>query len=198
MKTVCVNIDRPIGYIDTYNNIYKVNYGYVKGIFAGDNEEQDVYVLGLQKPINFFRGKVIAYIKRYDDNEDKWVSSLNYVSKYRILMDTEFIEKYFNSEIVMKLDFIDFFEGEISKTNVVSSFINFLKYDAKDIFECRFEKDTIVITFDGKNNEVINRYFGWLASKRIKVKFLERIIKIDFNFGVERISVDIYEEEKNV
>ncbi len=198
MKTVYINIDRPIGYVDAFDNIYRINYGYIKGLLAGDNEEQDVYVLGLKKPIKYFKGKVIAVIQRNDDNEDKWVSSLNYVSKYRIKKETEFIEKYFKSEIKMKLDFIDFFDGEISENNVISRFINFLQYDAEDLFLCERKEDIIVITFESKNKEIINLYFKELGSKRIKVKFDKTIIKIVFNFDIYKISVNIHMEEKNV
>ncbi len=198
MKIVCINIDRPIGYVDAFNNLYRINYGYIKGLLAGDNEEQDVYVLGLNKPIKYFKGKVIAVIQRHDDNEDKWVSSLNYISKYRIKKETEFIEKYFNSEIKMKLDFIDFFDGEISKNSVISKFVNFLQNDADDLFSCECIKDTIVVTFESKNKERINLYFKELGSKRIKIKFDKNIIKLVFDFDVDKISVNIHMEEKNV
>lgn len=40
-----VTIDRPIGYIDSFNNTYPINYGFVPGIIGGDGEEQDVYVI---------------------------------------------------------------------------------------------------------------------------------------------------------
>lgn len=196
MKIVSINIDRPIGYVDSFNNVYKINYGHVKGLLAEDNEEQDVYVLGFNKPIKYFKGKILAVIKREDDNEDKWVSSLNYVSKYRIKKDTEFIEKYFKTKIKMKLDFIDFFEGEISIDNVISKFINFLQVDASDLFLSEFNKDTIVITFESKNKERIKSYFKELSSKRIRVSFDKNTIKIVFNFDVDKIICNIYMKEK--
>jgi len=55
-------IDRPLGsahpkYLDM---IYTLNYGYVYGVIAGDGEEQDVYVIGSNKPLERFEGKMIA------------------------------------------------------------------------------------------------------------------------------------------
>ena len=43
-KEIDVIIDRPIGTLHPkYNDmIYTVNYGYIKGFFAGDNEYQDL------------------------------------------------------------------------------------------------------------------------------------------------------------
>lgn len=38
---------------------YPINYGYIKGIIAHDGEEQDVYILGVDKPLKEFTGRVI-------------------------------------------------------------------------------------------------------------------------------------------
>ena len=38
-------IDRPIGYQDSFGNRYPINYGYIPDLFAGDSEEQDVYII---------------------------------------------------------------------------------------------------------------------------------------------------------
>lgn len=40
---------------------------------ATDGEEQDAYILGVNKPIKEFTGKVIAVIHRFDDVEEKLV-----------------------------------------------------------------------------------------------------------------------------
>lgn len=50
-KVLKVKIDRPLGssHPDYPKHIYPINYGYVEGIIAPDGEEQDVYVLGLDK-----------------------------------------------------------------------------------------------------------------------------------------------------
>ena len=55
-------IDRPIGssHPEYPDLVYPINYGYVKGIIAADGEEQDAYVLGTDKALETFEGKVIA------------------------------------------------------------------------------------------------------------------------------------------
>lgn len=74
-KTVKVIIDRPLGtYHPNHKDIfYTVNYGYVEGILAPDGEEQDAYVLGIDKPLEEFKGVVLAVIHRLNDVEDKWI-----------------------------------------------------------------------------------------------------------------------------
>ena len=62
---------------------YPINYGYVPGVMALDGEEQDAYILGVDKPIKEFIGKVIAIIHRIDDVEDKWVVASEDVSYKR-------------------------------------------------------------------------------------------------------------------
>lgn len=93
-------VDRPLGschprHKDIY---YPINYGYVKGIFAGDGAEQDVYILGEDKPLSTFSGRVIAVYHRYNDNEDKWIvaSEGNNFSDDEILRQIEFQEKFFH------------------------------------------------------------------------------------------------------
>lgn len=71
-KTVHVEVDRPIGYHHG-DIIYPVNYGYIPGVLAGDGEEQDVYILGVDEPLSAFDGPVVAVIHRQNDNEDKLV-----------------------------------------------------------------------------------------------------------------------------
>ena len=68
-KFVKVIIDRPLGsYHQNYKDIYyTVNYGYIPGVLAGDFEEQDAYVLGVDIPLQEFKGKVIAIIHKKDD-----------------------------------------------------------------------------------------------------------------------------------
>ena len=70
-KPVEVVIDRPMGsfhpeHKDLY---YPVNYGYVEGILGGDQEEQDVYFLGIDKPVKRAEGIIIAVIHRKNDVE---------------------------------------------------------------------------------------------------------------------------------
>lgn len=53
--------------------IYPVNYGYLPAVMAGNGEEQDAYLLGIDVAVALFTGTVIAVIHRADDTEDKWV-----------------------------------------------------------------------------------------------------------------------------
>ena len=104
-KIVTVTIDRPMGsYHPEYKDMYyPINYGYIEGVMADDGEEQDAYVIGVDKPLETFTGKVIAVIKRHDDVEDKWVvcpEGCNY-TKEEIQRLTEFQEKFFDSEIFL-------------------------------------------------------------------------------------------------
>ena len=74
-KTYTVTIDRPIGAEHPKHDgiKYPINYGYIEGLIAGDNEEQDVYILGIDTPVESAEVVIIAVILRSDDNEDKWV-----------------------------------------------------------------------------------------------------------------------------
>lgn len=104
-SVVKVVVDRPLGsYHPEHKDIYySVNYGYVEGVFAPDNEEQDVYILGVNEPVKEFVGKVIAIIHRIDDCEDKWVVAPENVSftKDEIVKQVAFQEQYFKTEIIM-------------------------------------------------------------------------------------------------
>jgi inorganic pyrophosphatase len=103
-KTVTGTVDRPIGshhprYPDM---VYPVNYGFVDGVIADDGDYQDAYVLGTDKPIRSFEGRVIAVYHRFDDVEDKWVVSLDdsdYADE-EILRAIRFQEQYFEGELV--------------------------------------------------------------------------------------------------
>ena len=61
---VTVTVDRPLGsYHPEHREMYyPVNYGYIKEITAPDGEEQDAYILGVDKPVSEFTGKVIAVV----------------------------------------------------------------------------------------------------------------------------------------
>ena len=104
-KIVKVIVDRPLGsYHPEYKDMYyPINYGYVEGIIALDGEEQDAYILGVDKPVKEFTGKVIAIIHRSDDIEEKWVVSPenSHFSAEQIMEQVSFTEKYFDSEIIM-------------------------------------------------------------------------------------------------
>ncbi|MEG0077736.1 inorganic pyrophosphatase [Anaerorhabdus sp.] len=102
---VKVTMDRPLGSEHpVYGFIYPVNYGYVEGIVANDGEYQDVYVLGVDEPVDTFVGEVIAMIHRKDDLEDKWVvapAGKKY-TKEEIEKETWFQEQWFISEIILE------------------------------------------------------------------------------------------------
>ena len=98
-QTIKVYIDRPIGSKHPHHNdiIYKLNYGYIKEIIAEDNEFQDAYVLGIDKPIKSCIGKVDAIVEREDDNEDKViVNATNKEYSIEEIKDMiDFQEQYF-------------------------------------------------------------------------------------------------------
>ena len=59
---------------------------------APDGEEQDAYILGVNKPVEEFTGKVIAIIRRLNEDE--------LYSKEQIEEQVQFQEKYFEYEIL--------------------------------------------------------------------------------------------------
>lgn len=104
-KIVRVTVDRPLGsHHPSHSDIvYPINYGYIEEIIAPDGEEQDAYILGINKPIKEYTGKIIAIVHRLDDVEDKWVvaSEDTQYTKEEIIQQVEFQEKFFEYEIIM-------------------------------------------------------------------------------------------------
>ena len=102
-KKVTVIMDRPMGtYHPKHKDMfYPVNYGYIPGIIAGDGEEQDAYVLGMDEPLQEFTGVVIAIIHRQDDVEEKWVVAPEDIklTKEEIWEQVKFQEQYFKSSV---------------------------------------------------------------------------------------------------
>ena len=102
---VKVIIDRPLGSCHPKHKdiIYPVNYGYIPGVIAPDDEEQDAYILGVNEPVTEFVGKVIAVIHRLNDIEDKWVVAPEgrFFTKEEIANSVAFQEKFFDIEITM-------------------------------------------------------------------------------------------------
>ena len=98
-------IDRPVGFKDSFGNVYPINYGYISELMGGDGEEQDVYIVSRdqQQPLEKFIGKLVAIIHRRDDIEDKWVLAPldEKVNKGLIAEQTYFMEQYFDSWIEM-------------------------------------------------------------------------------------------------
>jgi inorganic pyrophosphatase len=103
-QKITVMIDRPLGSVHPKypEMIYPLNYGYIENTRAGDGEELDAYVLGVDHPLSLFIGKCIAIIQRLDNNEDKLVvaSDCMYFSEEQIKELTNFQEKYFKIEII--------------------------------------------------------------------------------------------------
>lgn len=106
-KIVTVTVDRSLGsYHPEYKDMYyPINYGYIEGIIAPDGEEQDAYILGVNKAVEKFTGKIIAIIHRLDDVEEKWVVCPENISfsKEEIMEQVKFQEQYFQSEIIMQV-----------------------------------------------------------------------------------------------
>lgn len=102
-KTVTVTIDRPLGSSHPdWNLIYPINYGYIDGVVAPDNEYLDAYVLGVDHPLKIFKGKCIAIIHRTNDNDDKLVvvpDGTSFTAR-QIRKLTEFQERFFSSVII--------------------------------------------------------------------------------------------------
>ena len=107
-RQVAGTIDRPLDSVHPRHPdlIYPVNYGYVDGVFAGDGEEQDVYVFGAPEPIRAFCGKVVAVLHRLNDREDKWIVSVDgsRPDREEILRTIAFQEQYFMGELYESTD----------------------------------------------------------------------------------------------
>ena len=102
-QIVTVKIDRPLGSPHPkYGYIYPLNYVYIPNTISGDGEELDAYILGVDKPLDNFTGKVIAIIHRINDDDDKLVvtgQDKNYTDN-EIRDLTDFQEKWFKSIII--------------------------------------------------------------------------------------------------
>ena len=84
------------------NYIYPINYGYIPNTISGDGKELDVYILGIDKPLEEFEGKCIAVIHRINDDDDKLVvvpEGKNYTDE-EIRVLTEFQERFFESIVI--------------------------------------------------------------------------------------------------
>ena len=102
-QEVKVIIDRKLGSKHPeWNIFYPINYGYLPDTKAPDGEEIDAYILGVNTPLEEFKGEVITIIHRLDGNDDKLVVapkgkdfSIEEIKKL-----TNFQEKYFKSKII--------------------------------------------------------------------------------------------------
>ena len=104
-RIVDIKIDRPIGYIHKKGEKtlhYKINYGYIEGVLGGDGEELDVYLLGVDEPVDEYRVEIIGAVYRENDVEDKLIAAPVGVkfSKEEIESQIEFQEKYYKTKVV--------------------------------------------------------------------------------------------------
>lgn len=104
-KTVLIKIDRPIGYLhkkEKYSLLYPINYGYIPGVIGGDGEELDVYLLGVDVPLDEFECEIIGAVIRNNDVEDKLIAAPT--GKNFTLSEMEkavdFQEKYYDSYVI--------------------------------------------------------------------------------------------------
>ena len=103
--SVTVTMDRPLGSRHPRHPemVYPVNYGFVRGILAPDGAWQDAYVLGVDRPLETFTGRIVAIVRRADDVEDKWVvCPEGYLPDAATIMaQIRFQEQYFDSSLVL-------------------------------------------------------------------------------------------------
>lgn len=75
---------------------------------AAGGEELDAYVLGVNEPLDKFRGRYIAVIHRTNDNDDKLVvipEDTKDIPDEEIRKSTHFQEQYFESVIIRNPEF---------------------------------------------------------------------------------------------
>ena len=103
-RTLKIMIDRPIGYIhkkEKYSLVYPINYGYIPGVLGGDGEELDVYLMGIDVPVEEFECRVIGIVYRENDVEDKLIAAPVGASftKKEIEEAISFQEKYYITKV---------------------------------------------------------------------------------------------------
>lgn len=102
-KTVNIKIDRPVGSIHPEHPelVYPVNYGYIPDVFGGDGEEIDVYLLGVDVPVEEYTARIIGIVHRHNDTEDKLVAAPEGLDfdENKISKSVSFQERYYESEI---------------------------------------------------------------------------------------------------
>lgn len=115
-KTVTIGIDRPIGYVHHKAGktlVYPINYGYIPGVLGGDEEELDVFLVGVNEPVSEFTGRIIGIAYRADDVEDKLVMApegMDFTAE-QIARAVQFQEKYYHTTICA----IDGSEAEVER-----------------------------------------------------------------------------------
>lgn len=105
-RTLRVVMDRPLGSLHPEHGFrYELNYGYVPGFIALDNEELDAYVVGTDEVLKECEGTVVAIIRRHDDIEDKLVVAVDHREwdLEAITAAVAFQESGWDSEVVLSI-----------------------------------------------------------------------------------------------
>lgn len=104
-KEVIIKIDRKLGSLHPKHGfMYMLNYGFIPNTKSPDGEELDAYLLGVFEPVESYEGKVIAIIKRTNDQDDKLIvvpKNKEYTNE-QIEALTEFQERFFEHIIIRK------------------------------------------------------------------------------------------------
>ena len=142
-KTVEIKIDRPIGYVHhkkDYSLIYPINYGCIPGVLGGDDEELDVYLLGVDEAVEEYRAKIIGIVHRENDVEDKLVAAPEGMdfSKEEIEKGIMFQEQYYDTYVET--------ESEIVVAELKNGKFTYIPREFK---EC-FEYDVLVFDLSGE------------------------------------------------
>lgn len=104
-RTVTIGIDRPIGYVhqkkDGTTLVYPINYGYIPGVLGGDDEELDVYLLGVDRPVEEYTCRIVGIVYRRNDVEDKLIAAPEGVtfSAEQMARAVQFQEQYYDSYV---------------------------------------------------------------------------------------------------
>lgn len=102
-KTVNIKIDRPIGsaHPKHHDHIYPINYGYIPNVLGGDGEELDVYLIGVDVPVEEYSARIIGIVHRHNDVEDKLVAAPEGIdfTEEEISKAVHFQEQYYENEI---------------------------------------------------------------------------------------------------
>ena len=108
-KVVDIEIDRPIGYVHkkkNYDLVYPINYGYIPGVLGGDDEELDVYLMGVDEPVSAYTCRIVGIVYRRNDVEDKLIAApvdMRYTAE-EIAAAIHFQEQYYDT-------YVEAFEG---------------------------------------------------------------------------------------
>lgn len=103
-KTVRIEIDRPVGFLHEKKPesiLYPINYGYIPRVLGGDDEELDVYLLGVAEPVSEYTCRIIGIVHRSDDVEDKLIGVPEgmWFTREEMASAVDFQEKYHDSTV---------------------------------------------------------------------------------------------------